>query len=504
MVSNQYVLVIDTGTSSMRGLLIDSIGSIVALHRISYSMTIIGDSATQDAADFSDALCEICSTITKEHPDSEISAIALTSQRSSVIPVDEKGVPLDQFMMWYDKRAQYISDNVNSQHGDIVYQICGMVSSPVYSAPKIRWFRENRSDVYSNAYKFIGIHDYLIHYMTGQFCTDPTLASRSHLMDVTNGTWSDKMLGLYGIEESKLCKIIPVGTQAGKVHFAFSSKTGIPVNTPVITAGGDQQCSALGLGLLASGEIGITAGTGGYVVALSDSPIFDSKKRVHLCQSVIPGKWLIEASCPAIGTAFTWSKGILLGDDVSDQEMDALILEAPQANGVIVLAELNGKGCPQWDSNRRGIFLNVGLDTTKADLARATFEGIISSIADCYAPLREFLPEDNRVLTTGGLSKAKLFNQIFADMINSDVLQSKNEETTGIGAWMQAVVALGVYPNLPDALGSVDTKFIRYMPEYDNHLIYKKIDEVRHYVRNQISFTRINSLNDKGDSHENV
>lgn len=501
MIKTQTILVIDTGSSSMKGLLLDLEGNIIGRHKISYAMSIEGDSATQDPEVFSSALREICRTYIKNYNNCHISAIALTSQRSSVVPADKNGNPLDKFMLWYDKRSWDICNEINDLYGEEIYKTCGMMSIPVLSAPKIKWIRINKPDVYASCYKFLGIHDYLVHQLTSEFVTDTTLASRTNLMDINTGRWSDRMFEIYGIDSGKMCDVVSAGSQVGSVTKKFSDETGILPGTPVISAGGDQQCSVLGSGLTRDCQIGVTVGTGAYVAGASSKPVFDAEKRVHTCIGAVPGSWVIEASSPAAGSICDWSRKVLFGEDSPVCEMDrALSAAPPGANGVIMLAEHAGQGCLHNYSEGRGVYLNMSLGTSKSDLARASFEGVVAEIADCCRVLVELLhAEKSIIITTGGLSRLPLFNQVLSDMLLAEVRQSRMEDTTALGAWAQAAAAVGAYSGPEDAVSAVMRDYVCYQPDENLHRLYLKQDRVRDHFRKRLPYDDIKKILAQGD-----
>ena len=127
------ILVIDTGSSSMRGLLFDEMGTILVTARRTYQMRVPDEeTAVQDAEDFRNSLEDICREIADRAGEMGlcVDGISLTSQRSSVIPLDREGKPLAEAMMWYDHRAQSVSythlDVYKRQPGDCAeWDACG-------------------------------------------------------------------------------------------------------------------------------------------------------------------------------------------------------------------------------------------------------------------------------------------------------------------------------------------------------------------------------------------
>lgn len=140
------VLVVDTGSSSMRTVVFAETGEILFSVQQEYSMDLGPDGrATMQAAVFEQTLTKLLSQTGAFIKEKGISlrAVSLTSQRSSVLAVDRLGKPLYPILMWYDKRSSDACANLSERHGEEIYRISGMRLTPVASAPKMRWLREN-------------------------------------------------------------------------------------------------------------------------------------------------------------------------------------------------------------------------------------------------------------------------------------------------------------------------------------------------------------------------
>lgn len=135
----------------------------------------------------------------------KIDAISITSQRSSVIPVDENIRPLSNAIMWQDKRTNHICESMENLN-DKVFSLCGSRVNPVFSGSKMMWIREERPEIYAKTYKFMVIPDYLIYLMTGRICTDYTYGSRSLLMNIRTHEWDDELLEIFHVEKRKIVR----------------------------------------------------------------------------------------------------------------------------------------------------------------------------------------------------------------------------------------------------------------------------------------------------------
>ena len=104
------ILVIDVGTSSMRGILFDREGRILIQKREKYRPDYKSPvQVEQKAGDFYHALVQIVNGIVSGAAEAAgkrlvIDALSVTSQRSAVIPLDRLGQPLMPAVMWQDTR----------------------------------------------------------------------------------------------------------------------------------------------------------------------------------------------------------------------------------------------------------------------------------------------------------------------------------------------------------------------------------------------------------------
>lgn len=497
------ILVIDTGSSSIKGILFNLNSSIITKHSINHQMNIQNNYyATMEAKTFYESLFNIMtfmSEYTKENH-IELSAIALTSQRSSVLPINYQGEPLSPIIMWYDKRSTDICDHINSNFEDKLYNICGMKLSPLCSAPKMLWIKRHEPQIYQDAYKLVGIHDYLLYLLTGKFVTDASCASRTCLMDIQKSEWSDDLIELFDLDKEKLCDIYAPGSIIGNLTTQVANRFSLPNNIPVISSGGDQQCSILGQGVYQQGNIGITSGTGCYVTGPIKTPITDSSKGLNLNVSCIPEQWILEATILASGSAYDWFNNNLYPESEAKDRYRLINKDissiSPGADGVLCFSNLMGKGTPHWDSHARGSFFNIGLDTTRAHMARALLEGICSEIYDCFQVLKPMIGDIKNIKVSGGLSTFTCFNQILVDMINCPVEVTHQTETTAVGAFMVASTTLNITSTHEHAynMSNNSKKGTIYYPNLAANQIYNKQHEVRRYLKSTIVSSELRYL----------
>ncbi|PYG90279.1 xylulokinase/glycerol kinase [Ruminiclostridium sufflavum DSM 19573] len=502
------ILVIDIGTSSMRGIIYNENGSSVKTVQRFYSPDYISDSCVeQDALVWKNSLLQIISECIRLAADFkyEITAVSLTSQRSSVIPVDRDGNPLSKAIMWQDKRAAGIC-NEFSKNNDTVYIRTGTRLNPIFAGPKITWLRRNKPDIYKASHKIIVIPDYIIFLMTGLFVTDYTYGSRTSLMNIHTLQWDQEMLSLFEIDEAKLCRLIPQGQILGVTTEAFEAQTGLRSGTPVISAGGDQQCGALGAGIMEEGSLQVTTGTGSYIAASSDKVVLDSRQGFICNVSAVQNKYILESAIPASSSVYNWFYGNFYQNAHGIAEMkDTIDIDVSKspcgANGVIMLPHFQGRGSPDWNPLAKGMFFNITLATKREDLARSILEGIAAEIAENIEIMRNSIGKIDKIFASGGMTKFKVFNQIQADLYNCEVILPDNKESTALGAWVSSAVSLGLQPSYRTALDKANERSYTcsFSPVSENAALYRKMNPIRQKLYRAILqeniYTDVSGLN---------
>ena len=433
------ILVLDAGTSSMRGTLLDAAAQTLWREQMKYS-PVFGAEGTveQNPGDWLEAMRALCA----EAAPYGVDGIALTSQRSSVIPASLAGEPLANAIMWQDTRNREICDALTERE-EFVRAICGTGINTVYSGGKMNWLRQTDPALYARAQRLFVIPDYLIFCLTGKHVTDHTYGSRSMLMDLRRQEWSPQLLALFGVEETRLGRLIPPSSVAGSVTEEFALGTGLKAGIPVITCGGDQQCGALGQGVIGPGRASVNLGTGAYLIA-AVREVPEKLNQGLICNaSAIPGEYILESSVLTCGAALDWFLRELSPDSGVSLVGEALRGSPPGANGVIALPYFQGRSNPDWNSKARAAFWGIGLGTTKLDLLRALLESICVEIGRSLDQMERVQPLKT-LCVGGGLSQTPEVGQLLADVTGKETLCFDDSAATTRGAWMSAARCLGL------------------------------------------------------------
>jgi len=475
------ILVIDVGTSSMRGVVFTHNGRRLFSKQVFYRPRYLKNGwVEQPPDDWESALYTILSVVAEASQIGkwELAGIALTSQRSSVIPVDRGMHPLCNAIMWQDKRVEGLCREWESEN-DWVFNRCGSRVNPVFSGTKMAWLRQERPEIYEKTYKFLVVPDYLLYLLTGELATDHTYGSRSLLMNLHTRKWDTDLLKLFGVEEEKLCPLVEPGSVCGRLTKKAAELTGCPEGLPVITAGGDQQCGAVGQGVVRAGALSITAGTGGYLIAGTENIPHNLRQDVLCNCSAIKGQYILEASVLTCSSAFDWFHREFYGPVYTSVQLDEEIAESPVgANGCMCLPYFQGRSTPDWNTAATGVFQNLTLHTRRQDMLRALLEGIGMELGKGVRMMGGYVPL-GEIYISGGLTNSEPFNQMQSDIYGMRVLRKGRADATARGALMIAAQTLGAYASVAEAHKAIsqhDTVHV-YEPKKENVAAYQLLSE---------------------------
>lgn len=448
----QHIIVVDVGTQSLRAILYSLSGESLFTAQKGYSPTFKGIEVEQNPRTFKDALMVSLKEVADFAKDKQldIRLIAVTSQRASIIPMNRYGKVLYNAITWQDRRSYQQCDQVKMRMSmQDIYKKTGLRLDSYFSAPKMLWLKQNMPEIYDDAFKIIGAQDYVVYTLTNRFVTDTTQAARTLLMNIHTFEWDDELLAAFQIKKSLLPDLVKPGTIVGKITDQIVEKTGLPAGIEVLVAGGDQQCAAVGLNVLRPGTLEANIGTGSFVIAYSEEPVFDENMRVLCTASAIPGKWVVEAGLLTSGNIYAWFKDQFykdVQDEVLYETINQEVNESkPGSNGLVLIPHFKGSAAPYWNPLSRGMFFNVSLEHTRGDFARAILEGIALEMAENIELISNLIGYVDIIHAAGGLTKFPTFNQIQADIFNKAVSVYNSSEATALGALISSLVSLGYY-----------------------------------------------------------
>ncbi|MFP5334700.1 MAG: FGGY family carbohydrate kinase [Actinomycetes bacterium] len=406
--------------------------------------------------------------------DTEIAAVGITDQRETAVLWDRSTLSAPRrAVVWQDRRSSGLCEQLRAAgHEERVAELTGLRLDPYFTATKLAWLRENDSDTWAGVDAgdvAVGTVDsYLVARLSGgrAHVTDASNASRTLLMDLAAGTWSDELCELFGVPTGALPEIVPSWGEVARTD--PSSFLGLDV--PVAGIAGDQQAALFGQACYTVGDTKCTYGTGSFVLVNTGSEIVPSRvvsgpdgETGGLLSTVAwmaPGgeiTYAQEGSIFVTGAGVQWLRDGLqvIG---SAAETEALARTVPDTGGLVFVPALTGLGAPEWDPEARGLIIGITRGTTRAHVVRATLEAIAYQVRDVVSTMETPVPV---LRADGGASANDFLMQLQADQLGVPVERPEVQETTGLGAAFLAGLGTGVWSSTAElaATWRLDKRF---------------------------------------------
>lgn len=420
----------------------------------------------------------------------DIAAVAVTSARATVVPVDRVGRPLYPFIIWQDRRSLATCERLRHLMGDDEYfRITGLRLEPVAVGSKAVWLREHEPGVHAATWRYWTQQGYFLHRLGAEDPpTDYSMGGYYGLIDLETLDWSDIVLAAFGVERARLPKLAQAGTLVGEVSVVAAERTGLRRRTPLVLPGSDAGCCWLGAGMTKASQVAAYVGTAAGIVSYLEAPLRDPEKRLTCLPYALPRTWTMEGLLLSAGAAYKWFRDNLAPLEVEAAArlgIDAYELLESQAsrvpagaNGVLVIPTFVGAGAPFWEPRARGMVVGLGLGHDRATLARAVMEGVALELRNALEEMRRLGVSITELTLTGGASRSALWNQIHADTHGVPVVTLASPDPTALGAAICAGVGARLFLDLPTGVDAMRRAGRRYEPSAERHARYSEMLDV--------------------------
>lgn len=385
----------------------------------------------------------------------EILGLAFSTQMVNALPVDAQCQPLMPCISWLDGRAGEEAQIVMRKVGGptIFALIVGVAMTGKDLLPKYLWLKRKAPEIYTRAAAIIDTSSYLLYQATGKLVYEWSVASVTGLFNLKTKVWDTALMRLFGLDPAKFPVLVQSHERVGGLTREAASALGLLEGTPVFGGAGDAMTAAVGSGAVGEGEAHLCLGTSGFVGIVTGKRV-TGKRGIATIQSADPGKLLLIAETETAGACLKWAAQELYGagaDAETFKRMDDEVAStAPGAGGLIFTPWMYGERCPIADESVRAGFINLGANHTRAQMARAIYEGVaynVRWIVESIAGLYGFRADPLRVV--GGGAKGLPWLQIVADVTGRTLETAPNPQTaSAIGAALIAAVGLGLYPSV--------------------------------------------------------
>jgi len=455
-----YYIGIDLGTSSMKLLLMDEAGTIHNLVSRDYPLEFPRPGwSQQDPQDWKHALLEGIPALLKGFDSSRVAGIGAGGQMHGLVLLDDRDSVIRPAILWNDgrtaKEVEYLNRTVGEEQ---VAAWTANIAFAGFTAPKLLWMRQQEPENFAKIAKVMLPKDYVNFILTGVHCCDYSDASGMLLLDVKNKCWSQEMLDICGISEAQMPRLYESCQVIGTLLPDMAAALGLPETVKVCAGAGDNAAAAVGTGVVGEGGCNISLGTSGTIFISSRSFSELENHAIHQFAHADGGWHLMGCMLSAASCSKWLLEEIFRTDDYAGEQ--ASITEDELArNPVYFLPYLMGERSPINDTDARGAFIGMSMDTTRADLVQAVLEGVSFAVRDSFEAAKSLGLQIPSSRLCGGGAKSELWQKILANVLNIPLELPVSEQGPGMGGAMLAMVACGAYPTVQaaaDALVQVD------------------------------------------------
>ncbi len=492
MSKEELILAIDCGTQSLKAMVFNLNGNLLDKEQVFFSPYFSENPgwAEQDPGVFWNALCTSCQKIWERGLISKnsIAGVTLTTQRGTVINVDESGKPLRPAMLWLDQRKTHGQLPVKGSWG-FIFKILRLSDTIAYfqAEAEANWIRTYQPDLWRATHKYLLLSGYLTLKLTGEF-VDSIGCQVGYLpFDFKNLDWAKswdwKWLCL-PIDPKVLPSLVPVAQSLGQITSAASVATGIPAGLPLIAAAADKACEVIGSGSLEPYTGCLSYGTTAtinvthkkYVEAIPLLPSYPSAVPGHhsIEVQIFRGYWMIswfkeEFGHPEIHLAA--ENGF-----APEELFEELVKAVPAGSMGLILQPYWSPGLKFPGPEAKGAIIGFGDVHSRAHLYRSIIEGLAYALKEGMERIEKKTKIPITYLkVSGGGSQSQSAMQITADIFGLPAARPRLYETSGLGAAIAAAVGLGLHSSFPHAVKAMTHILDVFEPNMNTHELYEAI-----------------------------
>jgi xylulokinase len=459
------LLVIDIGTSAFKSALYSFGGDCLAAASVPLSVISCEGRHEADPAQWLRAFAECCARL---GPLEKVEALVVSGNGPTLTPVTGEpacgagGLRLEAAAarLWLDRRA--------GEEAAAVSSVMGAFVDSGFFIPKALEIKNREPELYEKTRVFLSCPEYLACALTGEARTVFPAEGFDRWY------WNRQVLEKLALDPKKFPPFIVPGDVIGTllpqaaVFFGFSK----PV--PLIAGGPDFFAAILGSGAVRPGDACDRAGSSEGINVCTEKRIGDP--RLMSYGHPVKPWWNLSGIISTTGKAVDWMMTVLALEPGAQDEFFALAAEAPPgARGLVFLPYLAGERAPIWDPEARGVFMGLGLETGRAELARAVVEGICFAIRDVIAVMEEAGAPVRNLRVGGGPAASGFLNQLKADISGREVLVPAAPDVELMGLTALGAAALGKYASTAEAASALIRIGRVYHPDEKKTARYERL-----------------------------
>lgn len=480
----RVLLGIDIGTSACKAVAFSLDGQVQKQASVSYPVYYPQEGfAEQEPDDWWNAVVMAIQSLLRQGIRPEwICGIGVDGQSGSAVAVDRSGQALCRTPIWMDTRTSGQCAWMNAQVGaERIFSVSGNSVHPMYTMPKVLWYREKRPEIYEQTDCILQSNGYIVFRLTGSYSQDHSQGYGWSCYRIAERSWDLDLCRGLGVRTDLLPPLFECYQVVGGISEMAARETGLLAGTPVVAGGLDAACAALGAGVTEPGQTQEQGGQAGGMSICMEQAFSDPM--LILSPHVIPERWLLQGGTVGGGAAVNWYVREFGAEERSQAAQNKtnvfaeLDKRAAQVNagsdGLIFLPYLAGERSPVWNPHARGVFYGIDFAKTKAHFSRAVMEGVAYSLLHNLKVAESAGASVDVLRAVGGAANSPFWMQMKSDVTGKVIEVPSSDTATALGAAILAGFGVGVYPDVRQALKTAVTIQKSYEPDLRLRDIYE-------------------------------
>lgn len=487
MKNSNHVLALDFGTQSVRALIINDKGAILASEKVVYDQpyfSIQSGFAEQNPDYYFEQMVKATIALSRNHKDllDSIQSIGVTTFRDSPIILDKDFKPIRPMILWLDQRHASLKRKL-PLYKRIILAIVGMtetVSLNRKRTPAI-WLQENEPKNWAKTKYYVNISTYLMYKLTGKLIDSAANQTGHFPINFRKNRWQSRfnLKNIFDIPRHMLTEIVLPGEVLGTISEDVSNLTGLPKGITIYATGTDKGSETIGVGGINSDIASISYGTAS-TIEVTNKKYYEPETFLPAYSAPIRGLYQMEVQ---IYRGY-WMVGWFIKEFATEDSLEANIekmateevlnkkmLEIPVGSEGLVLQPYWGPGLKR--PLAKGAIVGFSDYHTKYHVYRAIIEGIAFALYDSLKGIeRKQHRKVKHIRVSGGGSQSDAICQITADIFGLPVSRIQTYETACVGTAVALFVANNHFKDLNSAVKEMVHPEKSFIPNMENHAKY--------------------------------
>ena len=462
---------LDLGTSSVKAIIMNEQGDVVASHSIPLTLSRPHPQwSEQDPQAWWQATDKAIKQLSRTQPMEQIQAIALSGQMHGAVLLDAQQNILRPAILWNDGRSVKQCLRLAKQYPQFK-EITGNLVMPGFTAPKLQWVAENEAEIFCQIAHVLLPKDFLRWKMSGNFASDMSDAAGTLWLDMQKRDWSDELLAATGLSRCQMPTLFEGNQITGYLLPEIAKKWQMK-QVPIIAGGGDNAAGAIGVGVYQPGQGMLSLGTSGVYFVVSEKFLQNSDNAVHSFCHALPQTWHLMSVILSAASCLDWVCQLTGISDVGAMFKE-IEQQAHTDSSLLFLPYLSGERTPYNNADAKGVFWGLTHQHQRADLCRAVLEGVSFALRQGIEVADKAGQHADNITLIGGGARSEYWRQLLAD-ITGKTLDYRQGGDVGPALGAARLAQLAINPaHLSQIILSQPKLVTRHVPNLEKHKAYQ-------------------------------